>query len=251
MRECPEFKNKIDVLSLKKKDLIELLEEYHSKCLNKQTTFSYKEPKQKIVSIALKVGAIISSINFKSSESSSTSYLGETSFSTSISPVFGISADFKLSQINERLSVELGLMYQIEKLISEDRVSVSEFTDNIKAEFKTAYVRIPFSLKYSFSKKKFRPFISAGGGLGFIQEQTNLRQTFDLLDARVSSREAIEGGLRKLEQTFFVGLGAYYSLSTKTGLIFNLNYERSTGFSSIQSLSSKINRFYLTTGFSF
>jgi len=88
-------------------------------------------------------------------------YFKEAEYNTSYRPAAGIFINRKLSRRSDLASIDLSLLYLTDSYYGyAEYTTVSDCRDDIFIDFSA--IQVPLSLKFSFGKHRFHPFVKAG-----------------------------------------------------------------------------------------
>lgn len=160
----------------------------------------------------------------------------------------GVSFNFTIPSINEKLSIQTELLYFPQKFYSYHyeknqmgRTTTSEIT------FDQSYLKLPAQLRYTFPKGKIRPFINAGPVLAYA---VKLKDNEVVHSSFMSSSYTEEGpvfpdneSVRPYSMGLASGAGISYLLKGKA-LSLEARYEINDGFSVIDKINTRIRSTY-------
>ena len=104
-----------------------------------------------------------------------TQFFREAKFNTSYRPALGLYINSRFSRKSNLLSASLGLQFVTDSYYgySEYSDGIEKYRDDIDIDF--SEIQAPFSLRLTFGKKGIHPFITAGGFMSFLIDQSYSR----------------------------------------------------------------------------
>jgi hypothetical protein len=142
-----EIKHKIQNVSFDYKSLVRITKNYHKTLCN--GCMDYVKSTESKIFMEPHMGIVSSSMGLKDSDD----------VSTNVSPIIGINFRFLPFKSNSSLNFITGLSYSRNSFNKDFINSIVEpnFTHRIEAKYST--IRIPITLEYAFSSKRFSPFL--------------------------------------------------------------------------------------------
>jgi hypothetical protein len=244
LKDCQSISSQIENSTYQRKTLMKLFQ-YYYKCAPKKKDFE-----KKIGKIRTEFGAIgglsMSSVNFSSTRFL---YLINGDYGPSINPTLGLYLDViiprnsgRLSIHNELLLTSLNATHQYDTFENEDIYTKNDI------EIGFTYLKMNNLIRYKyFLKDQLALYLNAGmaNGLMIAEKNSNKVASKFYSTERMYEEPAIDK-IRKYEEGWILGTGI--KLNKITG---EIRYERGSGMSGIQILSSTVHRFYFLFGYQF
>ena len=187
-------------------------------------------------------------------------YLNRASFADeSLRVGGGITLNASLPRLNEKLSVQIDLLYiasTYTSFLEEDESYRGKYTYD--ATLDLAYLKLPVQLRYTYPRGKLRPYGNAGLLIGYaIKDDNHVTKTHTLGSTSTYTDvfPAIPGndymnGFRNFMEGITAGAGLTYPLDSGN-LSLEARYEVNNGMSGIQGIKSTVSTFYIMLGYSF
>lgn len=244
-QDSPTSSNRIKNLYFDQNAFINLVEYYHNDVCHDQECIVYSKNKRfPKLRLGLMSGYTISNIVFTGNK-----YIKglNSDFSRGRSLTYGLILNASDPYLSERFSL------QIETVI----LNTNYFTDSTKININ--YLKIPFTLKYTFPVKKLNPVIQ----FGFAYNKWLDFKDEDMVP-EIQQRDAIQK--RRYQYGFLTGMEINFQLSEKTSLFIQGRYEYFGGkhwnywvlsdrtgnkYPFQESVKSKSNHLSITTGIFF
>lgn len=207
LQDSPKSVHKADNLSFDSNAMIDLAQYYHNDVCDDFACIVYTKDKKPIrLDIGLYAGYSISSLSLNSE------YVAKMNndFSNSNDILFGLFLNIMDPNISERFSLQLDMIFQSGKYVYE-----STYYD-------MGYMRIPFSLKYTYPVKKIKPSLQ----LAIAYNKWLKYEAENIIPEQVGG-DALQK--RTYQIGFLVGAEFSYELSEKIGCFFNVRYEKYKG----------------------
>jgi hypothetical protein len=217
LRDCPSITNNIQTTALSSGSLIKIAKKYQEKTCPGTECVLFEDKDR---ALRVEAGA---SLSYMFSQLRLNNGLSENAPLIS-SPGFGIAVHLSnLPLLSPKFSFSTRMDYY--SLTYTYDTNLYYITDNRICSIK--YLRIPWQINYTFSYKKFSPYIAIG-------VSTNMRFGYkeydkDLVDF-VSYHFHYDQGMSDFQMGLNAGLGFMYSLSPKTALNIKFDYEHAFRF---------------------
>jgi hypothetical protein len=243
---------------LKTESLIEIAKKYHEKvCGNEKCIIYEKIVKPLYITKGIHTGVSMNTINFGNELVSDYSFAGLLGFRFELENALAwnenlsVVLDFTLQRFsNYKLMVNNNSNYNIEYnnvkyMLSSTNAQFSMTNKySLNVDIKTIALKIPFTINYTFSKGKIRPYIGTG-----IENMIILSQNNHLIYRQFYSE------YNNSIPTYQVGLvekaGSKYMLKKQQLLYLEFNYELINNLNMNQFLRFTNNIFSLTFGYAF
>jgi len=226
LADCAELRNKIQNVALREKPLSQLIKKYNG-CKG-QVVVVYKEKKPWFrLSAGVAGGLNISRVTFKD-EDKTHNYMNGT-FTTSFSPVGGLSFGITSPRVSERLSLNVEAFYTKSKYSHNSSFDRLTYTENNSVDIELTQLKVPVSFRYTLPKRKFTPYFSIGAI--FVRHLNSSSTWLEEIKSDTQDRyyygEAI---LLKYGQFgIWAGTGISKPISNKLSAFLDLRYERTNG----------------------
>ncbi|WP_299758503.1 outer membrane beta-barrel protein [uncultured Pontibacter sp.] len=223
----------------------------YNQCVNPASVSYAQEKKKGHISIAPVAAYFVSNLT-----TTGPYILANREYDNSLSNFTGgISLNFTIPAINEKLSIQTDLLYTPYKFTSyqvEENGSGRQTSSEVT--FDLGYLKLPAQLRYTFPKGKIRPFINAGPVLAYavkFKDKEVIQSTF------MSSSYTEEGpalpeyiGSRKYALGLTSGIGLSYPVNGNA-LSIEARYEINDGFSAISEMTTRIKSSYFILSYAF
>lgn len=204
MQDSPKSVRKLDNLSFSSNAMIDIAQAYHNDVCEDYDCIVYTKEKIKAkLSIGMHAGYSISSITVFRNDF--TENLNKD-YSSSRDLVFGAFLNFLDPNISERFSVQLGMHFQKGFYLAD------------QSSMEILFMKIPFSVKYTYPGKKVLPSLILG--LGY-------NKWLDFEDKYIVPEHLSGDAIQKNKHQFglYSGVEFAYRLSTKVNFFVNGKYE--------------------------
>ena len=238
MFDCVAIRPKLqNVISLSERPVTMLVEEYN-RCMGGYTV-SFKEHKPWLkLGIGVAGGVEFSMIAFDSDYEPIKHLKGN--FELSKLALAGMSVEFKVPRLTERVSFLVDLYYVDATYRLHKVFTIQPYTFKDQVTIKINELKIPFGVRYAFSERKITPF--AGLGLTSVLHLSSGSRWVHEAEAdgyfESSEEEALE--MNKSQLGFWGGVGAAVSVSKRLNAFLELRYENTDGVAgkSLMSIST-------------
>ena len=163
--DCSEIsRSQLTRLSLGPNSLAGIASRYNQ-CVSPASVVYVQQKKKSVITVAPALVYATSSVSI-----SGDSKLAERDFENSTAHYGGgITVNFTLPNLNEKLSVQTDLLYAPHKFYSYryEENNTGRKTSS-EATFDLAYLKLPAQLRYTFPKGKIRPFLNAGPVFSYL-----------------------------------------------------------------------------------
>ena len=204
LQDSPKSVRKVDYLSFDSNSMIDLAQDYHNEVCDDYECIVYtKEKLNPKLSFGFHVGYSISKVKVFDNEY--TKNLNKD-YSTSSDIVYGGFLNYMDPNISERFSLQLGLFLQNGHYSADS------------SSMKIGYMKVPFSIKYTYPKKRVMPSVWLG-----IAYNKWLNFEDENIVPRHLSGDAIQKDRHQLG--LYTGLELSYDLNDKINIFFQGKYE--------------------------
>jgi len=215
---CPEVQKQIETTELTHKSLIKIVKSYHDYVCDGEKCIVYEKNVAKVNLNLIPVFGINSTrIDFENE-----SVYKDYNFENKLSYAFGLLLNISLPRLNEKLSLQTGLIY------TKHFYGTYYENGNYRSDFGlyAYYIKNPIAIRYIFPKYKIRPFANVGMYNTYV-----LRTNFQLLNAYLGSDEVNvtikkTEDFSKLQVTFFAGAGLQYFINKRNSVFVEYRYEQ-------------------------
>lgn len=205
--DSPSTLKKVDQLPFKTNAMIDIAQQYHEDVCDEYECVVYTKEKKAIAfTLGLYAGYSLSNLSLKSEHISKMN----NDFSSSADPFFGLFLNIMDPNISERFSIQLDCIFQRGKYIFDSTY------------FTTSYVRVPFSIKYTYPGKKIKPSFQ----LGIAYNKWYNHSSQYIIPAWVVG-DVIQK--RDYQYGLFMGIEVSYELSRSLELFAQGRYEKYSG----------------------
>jgi hypothetical protein len=106
-----------------------------------------------------------------------TQYFRDPKFNNSYRPAVGLYVKSKFSKKSDLFSAKLGLHFVTDSYYAYSEYSdgIEKFSDDIDIDF--SEIQVPLSIQLNFGKKSIHPYLTAGGYMSFIIDQSYSRMS--------------------------------------------------------------------------
>ncbi len=250
--DCKSITNsQLENVELTTSSLLKIANQYNHCVAPAGTLFKQTEKKAK-TTLGITVAYFNSSLKI-----SGDTYLSKGTFNNSGLPVGGgLFANFSIPKLNEKLSIQTELLYLKSKY--RDVINAKGnfgSTNTYDVIMDVEYLKLPALLRYTFPRGTVRPYFNGGiVGMWAISHKNEARKTHAFGGSASTSTETAllshTDGFRKHSYGLTAGAGITYPLKSHT-VSLEARYEANDGISSIKTIDSSTNTFYLLLGYSF
>lgn len=217
-QDSPTTLGKVENLQLNPNSMIDIARDYHNDVCTEYECVIYAKNKTRVnFDFGLYTGFSISSFSLESEFFNGMN----NDFSNSNDLLFGLFLNVMDPNISERFSLQLDLIFQNGKYVFDS------------SYFDLSYMKVPFSIKYTYPVKKIKPSLQLG-----IAYNNWYRH-----EAKNVIREEVEGDAiqqRTYQYGFLIGVEFSYELTKKLGLYAQCRYEKYRG---------KLRNYYFRPGY--
>ncbi len=154
--DCMEIQPQVDQAMLTHKSLIKLTRDYHNYVCEDEQCIIYEKKLPAIkVQLAPLVGIAISTLRFDRE------FYSRFMYDRNMNPSFGIQVNTILPRVNERISLQLDVLYN-----KNDYYGI--YNDYYELYINNSMLQSSLAFKYNFPKKKIRPSLAIGVAANFI-----------------------------------------------------------------------------------
>jgi hypothetical protein len=229
--DAPEIQNKIDNLSLDRKSLIKITEDYNQKvCNDDSKCVIYKK---KLPPTIINIGPLIGyhTLFIDPQTLSWKIYRNQTiidcNYDRSTSMTYGLYANVFLPNSGRRLVLQYeGIIYSYKLSSTYQNIGTGLDGPNIDGTYKYSISSTDlshnFSLRYNILNLKFRPFIQIGGNISqkLKLKKTGLENVY-FIGSRSFSRQIYYG--------FCLGMGVAYQYKENKEIFLKIIFKRGIG----------------------
>jgi hypothetical protein len=247
--DCPEFKKeRLKNTALRDRSLVQAIKEYNQ-CMASDIAHQQTEPKTKVT----RTPVLIYSINSLQA-SGDHPYTRGTYSNTGLGIGGGIAFNFSNPRLSEKLSLQAELLYAPYRFEGDmDEVTRMGRTTKEMLLFNLDYLKLPVQLRYTFPTGKVRPYLNGGFSFSYAMQVTQTKTTNSTFysSGYVEESDAFsDGGFKRYMYGLLGGAGLSYPINDKA-LLLETRYEVTDGFSTINSLSTRIRSLSLLLGYTF
>jgi hypothetical protein len=228
---CPALKRKIETAKYSTNYFLKLFGEYQ-KC-SQSNMFVSQVEKQK-PEIGIRFGGTFSTFQPKPSVTTD-HILGNSKFTNSLNPSFGLYANFNLTN---RVSLSNDLLYTSLKFKGTGTYIHVATVEKVSSSFEYSYLKAQSHLKYSLNKKG-NMYLSGGFTFGWVI----IWKAKILAETSPTTTTEIPHTSSSFESGLLGCMGVRFSRISS-----ELRFERSSGVLNAAALSIKTNRLYLLVG---
>jgi len=226
LADCAELRNKIQNVALREKPLTQLIKKYNA-CKG-QIVVVYKEKKPWLkVNAGIAGGLNISQVTFKD-EDKTHNYMNGT-FTTSFSPVGGLSFGVTSPRVSELLSLNVEAFYTKSKYSHNSSFDRLTYIENNSVEVELQQLKLPISLRYTLPKRTFTPYFSIGAV--FVRHLSS--SSTRLEEIKSDTQDHYYGGpaifMKSGQFGIWAATGISKSISNTFDAFLDLRYERTNG----------------------
>lgn len=243
--DCPELKKEIQKTDLTHNSLISLTKKYHEyKCSDEACIIYQKRIEVLRVEIQPFIGYAFSHISFENSD------LENIEFQMSHTPLIGLSLNFIIPRINEKISLLLNSTFNKDYFYGQNTISNSSLTEFYYYHLHKSNLNNSIAIQYTYPKGRIRPecFI---GGFGNIILDSDCKLSVEKFQNQIVRTYNSEYDLfNKTEFGYLCGIGAEYHIFKNLKGFTNFIYL----FSSQEkdyNFKANISSFRLTLGITF
>lgn len=222
LSDCSELRKEIQSVGLSEGPLMKIVKKYHKLQNLEYSIYRAKQPTLKL-SIGIYTGVNISNTKF-SSERNNFNHLVEGNFENG-TPIIGLNFNLFFPRFSGKISFLTGFSYLSQDYFSSHKVVKSPITEINDVSMQIKQLKIPFGFQYTFTKRKFTPYINLGlstiiniqSSASWIQDSEN--------NNVVVTKEENPLALKSTQIGFWGGLGVSKAISPKLDAFFELRYE--------------------------
>ncbi|WP_165864883.1 porin family protein [Rufibacter latericius] len=223
----------------------------YNQCSNPASLTYVETPTKSIFTWGIVAGGSTSTLQVKGGPSIQNQ---DQRLTSSFVPAVGLFVNSTLPWINPKLSLQVELQYTRNQYAKSFSEQVNTFRRDYDLALDLHYVKLPILARYSFPIKKINPFLSAGFinsyAVKFTQELTTTSSNSVQENTSVKKESYMED-FRKYAQSFAVGGGVLFPISSNHQLSVEGRYEKGNGFSKITTIGTTTDQFYFLLGISF
>lgn len=224
--DCSELSARIPKVHLTERQLTELIEDYNTCKGVPFVTYKTEKPWVKTY-IGVTGGGNFSKLDFIVNEPAY-KYLDGT-FSTSKTPLAGLSLDITSPRLNERLSFHADFFYLNSKyyLYSITNTSSSITHDYISIELQQ--IKVPIGIRYTFPEKAITPYFNVGASntVNINSSSSWIREIESGNTVNTYTNDALD--ITRNQLGFWGGIGVLKSVSGNQNAFIELRYEQTNG----------------------
>jgi len=251
LADCAELRTKIQRAVLLEKPLTRLVESYN-KCKG-QTVVVYKEKKPWFkLNAGIAAGVNVSHLSFDDKDKIHPHLNG--TFSSSTSPIGGLSFGVMSPRISERLSLNVDAFYTKSKYSHSVSFDKLTYIYNNTVNIEIQQLKIPVSIRYTLPENTVTPYFCIGAS--FI---THLKSSSKSTEEMVTDSNVIYDYyealyMRSHQFGIWGGAGISKAINNKWNAYLELRYEQTNGIVSYATytnqtyLGSKVKNFQVTIG---
>ncbi|HLN55731.1 MAG TPA: hypothetical protein VK207_07050 [Bacteroidales bacterium] len=231
-----------------KKDLIPLVVEYNSKAGTRYVVYKRTVSEKELTANTWHSNSnsnsfgIVGGLSFYSLSLSPERHFYLPVPEREFCPVFGISYERVLSRKSDKLTAHTELLYHNQTFysFSEELDYNGHFTKN-DAFFDYKAVKVPVLLKYTFSNKRIKPFVSGGlAGTFFLQsDYLHIIEDEDYFGTSIEINEDRQLAFKPYELSAVAGAGINFRFVNTVNLRLEGRLEYGTGIFSTEGLPFK------------
>ena len=243
LSDMPNLQSKLSNVGYNANSLKQLFSYYYQKMPNNS---KFQKNIEKVAfDWGIFTGLSVYNVKF---ESNTFPELVNGNFTTSMSPLAGVSMDIVLPKKQKRWSFQNEIMYNSIKTTGQyvDRIDTERFVA-YDITFDFAYLKLINMIRYRPVIGKMIVYINAGisNGLAFKSTKNFQKRTKLFSFDTIETKDPL-GDVRTFEQGYVLGIGAKYKKYN-----FEIRNERANGMSDYVNLSSSTNRWNFMAGYSF
>lgn len=240
LSDCAALEDTYEQVTLTPKSLIHFVETYNQ-CLQSTYTKYLSNRKWTEVRLGVIAGSNISKLKITSSDDQEKYLFGTYEMSSAF--MGGFSLDLVFPHINEQFSLHADLLYT-----QANYHYHHEFTNNLSQQetddvtIKMKMFKIPLGFQYTFSERKFTPFINAGVSITRqISPESHWTQSIETLSSTQQNEDDAIAFNRNNQFGWWAGVGLQRSVSKKYAAYFSIRYEGTNGITSVQTDMERLN----------
>lgn len=205
--DSPDVVRKVDQLSFESNAMIDIAQTYHNDVCDDYACIVYAKKKSGMkLKPGLYAGYSVSSFSLESQYFKSMN----RAYSKSHDFLVGLFLNISHPDISERFSIQLGLNLQDGKYVYDT------------SYYSLSYLKVPFSIKYSYPVKKIKPSLQ----VGMAYNKWLRHEAINVIRKEVKG-DAIQD--RTYQYGFLIGLDFSYELSKRLSLFTQFRYEKYRG----------------------
>ncbi|WP_172798080.1 porin family protein [Pontibacter akesuensis] len=250
LADCPSMsRQQLLNANLAHKSLIGIVAKYNQ-CVAPSEVAYAQQNKKSVITVAPAFVYALSNVSI-----SGDSKLAARDFENSTAHYGGgISVNFTLPNLNEKLSVQTDLLYAPHKFYSyQYEENWAGRKTSSEATFDLAYLKLPAQLRYTFPKGKIRPFLNAGPVFSYLirfKDTNIINSSFSSTSYTEETTALPEDGSKPYSFGLTSGVGLSYMLNGKI-LSLEARYEVTEGFSGVSDAETKLQSTYIMLSYGF
>lgn len=235
--DCMEIQPKIEKTQLNRRSMISITNDYNSCISNEQSVIYSNRNKKNMIHIAPVLGLTTSTLSFNRE------FYSEFSYDRNLNFTFGLQMDAIFYSINDRLSLQIDLLYN-------NNNYTGSFSDYYEIFINNNSLKPSLLAKYTLPSGNIRPSFGLGLSLNYLLDH-NVSAIVDNVPGGPPSERQLENIYMSTNLFGFVAqVGLNYTIFQDRVMFTNFRYDNTAGYADGSSgkVTTNINSFNLSIG---